>query len=129
MNTRTSSTVSRLLTGAALAAAGVAASPAARADDTKPAPAAPAADAKPAADAQATTGAKPAADTKSTAKQAELAAAVQNTIFVNDPVSRIYDDVQKFKTENNLPIGVGAWHWWHMNRHSPHDLHYGLPTL
>ena len=59
----------------------------------------------------------------------ELASAVQNTIIAGDPVSKLYDDVQKWKKDNGVPIEVGAWHWWHMNRESPHDFHYGLPTL
>jgi hypothetical protein len=62
-------------------------------------------------------------------RQPELEAAVQKTIFSGDPVSNAYDAVDKWKEDTGIPIGVGAWHWWHMNRQSPHDFHYGLPTL
>lgn len=100
MNTKTSLIDSRLLSGAAFAVVCLAASATARADDDKPA-----------------------------AKQPELQAAMQNTIFSGDPESQIYDAVQAFKKDYSLPVEVGAWHWWHMNRKSPHDFHYGLPTL
>jgi len=112
MNTRTCSTRSRLLAGAAFAAACIAASATAQADDAKPV-------------AAPTTS----ADAKPADKQPELTFAVGNTLFAGDPESGIYDDVQQFKKEYDLPVTVGAWHWWHMNRNSPHDLHYGTPSL
>jgi hypothetical protein len=59
----------------------------------------------------------------------DLDAAVQSTIFRGDPVSNAYDDAQKWKKDEGVPISVGAWHWWHMNRNTPHDLHYGTPEL
>jgi hypothetical protein len=59
----------------------------------------------------------------------DLDAAVQSTIFRGDPVSNAYDDFQKWKKEEGVPVSVGAWHWWHMNRNEPHDLHYGTPDL
>ena len=68
------------------------------------------------------------ADDDASAKP-EAQAAADDVIFRGDPVSNFYDDVQKWKKDEGIPIEVGAWHWWHMNRNEPHDFHYGLPTL
>ncbi len=62
-------------------------------------------------------------------KKSDLDDAVQSTIFVGDAESKLYDDVQQWKKDNGVPVEVGAWHWWHMNRNAPHDLHYGTPAL
>jgi hypothetical protein len=57
--------------------------------------------------------------------KSDLDNAVQSTIFRGDPVTKLYDDVEKWKADNKIPIEVGAWHWWHMNRNHPHDFMYG----
>jgi hypothetical protein len=103
-------TGSRLTLAAALAAA--AASPA-FAEDEQAAP-------KPAEQQPAP---------KSAEKQPELQIATTNTLFAGDFESNFYDKVQKAKEDVGLPVSVGAWHWWHKNRHSPHDWHYGTPNL
>jgi hypothetical protein len=51
------------------------------------------------------------------------------TVFQGDPISNLYDHIQKWKKEENLPFDGGAWSWWHKNRHSPHDFGYGTPGL
>ena len=90
------------------------------------------------ADDTATDGQKKDAPKQDAAKKVEPAkapsdsateAAIQSVLLSNDPVTHAYDAVQEWKKDNGIPIGVGAWHWWHMNRESPHDFHYGLPTL
>ncbi len=62
-------------------------------------------------------------------KPSDLDSAVQSTIFRNDPVSNLYDDIQKWKKDNHVPIEVGASNWWHMNRLHPHDFMYGQRGL
>jgi hypothetical protein len=62
-------------------------------------------------------------------KKTDMEAAVQSTIFSNDPVSKLYDDVQKWKKDNGVPVEIGAYHWWHSNRLSPHDFMYGQRGL
>lgn len=68
-------------------------------------------------------------DVVTEAPKSDLDSAVQSTIFSGDPESKLYDDVQKWKKDNHIPIEVGAWHWWHMNRLHPHDFMYGQRGL
>jgi hypothetical protein len=74
-------------------------------------------------------GEDPKLQARKEAQQKDLEAAVSQYLLTNDPISNAYDRVQQVKKDYDIPIEVGAWHWWHANRHSPHDLHYGLPTL
>jgi len=65
-------------------------------------------------------------------KKSDMDNAVQSTIFRGDPVSNAYDDVQKWKKDNGVPIEIGAWHWWHMFRNPQDDsrrLQYGKRGL
>jgi hypothetical protein len=62
-------------------------------------------------------------------KKSDMDNAVQATMISGDPVTKLYDDVEKWKSDNHIPIEVGAWHWWHMNRLHPHDFMYGQRGL
>jgi len=66
------------------------------------------------------------------AKSSDLDHAVQSTILRGDPVSNLYDDVQKWKKDEGVPIEIGAWHWWHMFRNKQNGsrhLQYGTRGL
>ena len=62
-------------------------------------------------------------------KKSDLDGAVQTTILRGDAVSNLYDDVQKWKKDEGIPIEIGAWHWWHANRNVSRHLQYGINGL
>ena len=44
-------------------------------------------------------------------------------------LNKLGGDLATWKTENGIPITLGAWHWWHVNNNGPFDSGYGISGL
>ena len=53
--------------------------------------------------------------------------AVPASLFPDCFPDRLYDHVKTFKDEFSLPVGIGAWHWEHINSGGPNRTGYGIP--
>ena len=57
-----------------------------------------------------------------------LPGADQGPIYPGAPIDRVFDAITGWRDELKLPIGAGAWHWYHLDARGKGD-GYGPPGL